>query len=83
MGLLFVAKGAERNHKKHIRHKEVTILVPFAPLVVPSPCPTFLPSVTSGSLTKAIAATAVITPPIRSIRKCCSNKRIAIHRITS
>ena len=29
MGLLFVAKGAERNHKKHIRHKEVIILVPF------------------------------------------------------
>ena len=37
MGLLFVAKGAERNHKKHKRHKEVIILVPFAPLVVPSP----------------------------------------------
>jgi hypothetical protein len=25
-----------RNHKKHIRHKEAIILVPFALLVVPS-----------------------------------------------
>src|SRR5262245_21238508 len=34
------SKNAEfrgRNHKKHIMHKEVIILVPFALLVVPSP----------------------------------------------
>ena len=28
-------RDTERNHKKRIRHKEVIILVPFAPLVVP------------------------------------------------